>query len=147
MFRLKLLLFFVTVFALPLVLAGCLSLGGPSVWNYYDKCSAQNSSFIAMAECGKQARNAGCMPTNDCSSMGTAYVQFTDSLVLSVKNKEMTEAEAMRRYAEYKTSVIQGDQRDDAIRDAGRRTVAGPSSVLRSDAPVLRPCPASSRAC
>lgn len=150
MFRLKVLLSFIVVCALPFLLTGCLSFGGPMVWSYYDKCSAQSSSFIAMAECGKQARNADCIPSNDCSSMGNAYVQFTDSLVLSVKNKEMTEAEAMRRYAEYKTSLIQGERRDDAIRDAGA-AAAGPNPIPRSDAPVLRPvplpCPAAYRTC
>lgn len=138
MFRLKVLLSFIFVCALPLALTGCLSLGGPMVWEYYDKCSAQTSSFLAMAECGKQARTADCVPTNDCSSMGNTYVQFTDALVLAVKNKEMTEAEAMRRYAEYKSSLIQADRRDDAIRDAGR-AAAGPVPIPASDAPKLSP--------
>ncbi|WP_156947056.1 hypothetical protein [Bradyrhizobium sp. WSM3983] len=150
MFRQQFFLLAIAFCALPFALAGCLSLGGPMVWSYYDKCSAQTSSFLAMAECGKQARNADCIPSNDCSSMGNAYVQFTDSLVLSVKNKEMTEAEAMRRFAEYKTSLIQGERRDDAIRDAGR-AAAGPAPIPRSDAPVLRPapipCPPAYRTC
>jgi hypothetical protein len=30
-------------------------------------------------------------------------MEYVDSLVLSVKSKKMTEAEAMRRYAEYKS--------------------------------------------
>jgi hypothetical protein len=30
------------------------------------------------------------------------FMQHVDTLVLSVKNKELTEAEAMRRYTEYK---------------------------------------------
>jgi hypothetical protein len=30
-------------------------------------------------------------------------MQYVDTLVLSVKKKELTEAEAMRRYTEYKT--------------------------------------------
>lgn len=150
MFRLQFFWLAIVFCALPLALAGCLSLGGPMVWSYYDKCSAQTESFLAMAECGKQARNADCIPSNDCSSLGNSYVQFTDSLVLSVKNKEMTEAEAMRRYAEYKTSLIQGERRDDAIRDAGS-AAAGPTPIPRSDAPVLRParipCPPAYRTC
>jgi hypothetical protein len=78
------------------------------VWAYYDKCSAQTQSFIVMAECGKEARNAECIPKNTCSSESTTFVQFSDALVLSVKNKGMTEAEAMRRYAEYKTTMQGG---------------------------------------
>jgi hypothetical protein len=31
------------------------------------------------------------------------FMQHIDSLVLSVKKKELTEAEAMRRYREYKS--------------------------------------------
>jgi hypothetical protein len=56
-----------------------------------------------MAECGKQKRLAECVPKNTCSPEGTAFTEYVDSLVLSVKNKKMTEAEAMRRYAEYKS--------------------------------------------
>jgi hypothetical protein len=31
------------------------------------------------------------------------FMQYIDALVLSVKKKELTEAEAMRRYTEYKS--------------------------------------------
>lgn len=138
MFRLRIFLLFIGLFLLSVPLTGCLSIGGPMVWDYYDKCSAQTSSFVTMAECGKRVRYADCTPSNSCSSMGNAYVEFTDSLVMSVKNKEMTEAEAMRRYAEYKTSLIQAENRDDAIRDAGR-AAAGPAPIPPSDAPKLPP--------
>ena len=149
MFRLKCFLFFIMVVALPFVLTGCFGTTfGYSYYDYYDKCSAQTSSFVAMVECGKQARNASC--GNDCSSEGTAFVQYADALAMAVKNHEMTEAEAMRRYAEYKTGLIQADNRDNAIRDAGR-AAAGPNPIPRTDAPALRPmpipCPPYSRAC
>jgi hypothetical protein len=65
------------------------------------------------------------LANNNCSSVGTAFVQFTDSLVLSVKNNEMTEAEAMRRYAEYKTTMLSGIRRDEAIEAAGAAVAAG----------------------
>ena len=87
-----------------------------------------------MAECGKQARTAECTAQNSCSAVGTAFVQYTDSLVLSVKNKEMTEAEAMRRYAEYKTNVISGVRRDEAIVAAGAlagAAASGPTSCTK----------------
>ena len=75
----------------------------PPVWGYYDQCAAENPSFLAMADCGRQKRLAECVPNNSCSPQGTSFMEYVDSLALSVKNKKMTEAEAMRRYAEYKS--------------------------------------------
>jgi hypothetical protein len=72
------------------------------VWEYYDQCARENPSFLAMAECGKQKRLAECVPSNACSPEGNMFMDYIDALVLSVKKKELTEAEAMRRYAEYK---------------------------------------------
>jgi hypothetical protein len=72
------------------------------VWEYYDQCARENPSFLVMAECGKQKRLAECAPNNTCSPEGTMFMQFVDSLVVSVKKKELTETEAMRRYTEYK---------------------------------------------
>jgi hypothetical protein len=82
---------------------GCVHSPSPPVWDYYDQCAAGNPSFLAMAECGRQKRLAECVPNNTCSPEGTAFMEYVDSLALSVKNKKMTEAEAMRRYAEYKS--------------------------------------------
>jgi hypothetical protein len=82
---------------------GCVHSPAPPVWGYYDQCSAENPSFLAMAECGRQKRLAECVPNNSCSPEGTAFMEYVDSLALSVKNKKITEAEAMRRYAEYKS--------------------------------------------
>jgi hypothetical protein len=39
----------------------------------------------------------------ECDLRRTTFMEYVDSLVLSVKSKKMTEAEAMRRYAEYKS--------------------------------------------
>jgi hypothetical protein len=83
--------------------AGCVHSQVPPVWGYYDQCVAENPSFLAMAECGKQKRLAECVPNNTCSAEGTVFMEYVDSLALSVKNKKMTEAEAMRRYTEYKS--------------------------------------------
>jgi hypothetical protein len=82
---------------------GCVHSPTPPVWGYYDQCATENPSFLAMAECGRQKRLAECVPSNTCTSEGTAFMEYVDSLVVSVKNKKMTEAEAMRRYAEYKS--------------------------------------------
>jgi hypothetical protein len=73
------------------------------VWEYYDQCAQENPSFLAMAECGRQNRLAECVPNNTCSPEGTMFMQYIDSLALSVRKKELTEAEAMRRYKEYKS--------------------------------------------
>jgi hypothetical protein len=81
----------------------CVHSQAPPVWGYYDRCAAENPSFLAMAECGRQKRLAECVPSNTCSPEGTVFMEYVDSLALSVKNKKMTEAEAMRRYAEYKS--------------------------------------------
>jgi hypothetical protein len=88
-------------FVTALMLATCAS---PSqvVWEYYDQCARENLSFLAMAECGKQKRLAGCVRNNTCSPEGNMFVQYVDTLVVSVKKKELTEAEAMQRYTEYK---------------------------------------------
>jgi hypothetical protein len=82
---------------------GCVHSASPPVWNYYDQCATENPSFLAMAECGRQRRLAECTTSNTCSPEGTVFMEYVDSLALSVKNKKMTEAEAMRRYAEYKS--------------------------------------------
>ena len=86
---------------LALILNACAA--NKSVFNFYDECSGY-TSFVAMAECGKQRRMAYCIEHNNCGTSGTAFMQYTDSLVLSVRNKEMTEAEALRRFDEYKTN-------------------------------------------
>src|ERR1700730_10524088 len=82
------------------VLAGCAH--SPLAWDYYDHCALQKPSFLAMAECGKQKRLAECVPNNTCSPEGTMFMEYVDSLALSVKAKKLTEAEALRRYTEYK---------------------------------------------
>lgn len=85
---------------------GCVYSASRPVWNYYDQCAAENPSFLAMAECGRQTRLAECTSSNSCSPEGTTFMEYVDSLALSVKNKKMTEAEAMRRYAEYKSGGV-----------------------------------------
>ena len=88
--------------AAALVLTSCMH-SSTVVWEYYDQCAQENPSFLAMAECGRQKRMAECGPNNNCSPEGTMFMQYIDALALSVKKKEMTEAEAMRRYKEYKS--------------------------------------------
>jgi hypothetical protein len=82
----------ITLFGASIVLSNCITT--PTAWSFYDACSQQSSSFVAMSECGKQKRLAYCQPKNACSAEGNAFMQYADALALSVKNKEMTEAEA-----------------------------------------------------
>jgi hypothetical protein len=47
-----------------------------------------------MAECGRQKRLAECVPNNTCSPEGNMFMEYIDTIVLSLKKKELTEAEA-----------------------------------------------------
>jgi len=88
-------------FVIALMLTTCAS---PSrvVWECYDQCARENPTFLVMAECGRQKRLAECVPNNTCSPEGNMFMEYVATLVLSVKKKELTEAQAMRRYTEYK---------------------------------------------
>jgi hypothetical protein len=89
---------------LPVLLLSCVSQSiTPPVWSYYDNCATQNPSFVAMAKCGRERRLAECEPKNRCSAEGTLFMEYADSLALSVKNKKQSETEAFRLLAEYKT--------------------------------------------
>jgi hypothetical protein len=87
------------------VLSGCASkqvtLGS---LEHYDKCSENNTSFVSMIECGKRSRSAYCSKDNSCSGSGNANVAYGDSLVMSVKKHELTEAEAWRKWITYRNS-------------------------------------------
>jgi hypothetical protein len=98
-------------------LSGCLTT--QPVWSFYDSCAAQNPGFVAMVECGREKRLAECVPNNNCSANGTAFMQYADGLALAVKNKEMTEAQAMQKFAEFKTQCLANIHHDQAIAAAG----------------------------
>ena len=70
---------------LALILNACAA--NKSVFNFYDECSGY-TSFVAMAECGKQRRMAYCIEHNNCGTSGTAFMQYTESLVLSVADSD-----------------------------------------------------------
>jgi hypothetical protein len=81
-----------------LFLGGCASVNVTSVWEHYDACLAPNTPFAAVVECGKQKRAAHCQAVGGCSSTGNAFVEYADSLAMSVQKKQITEAEAQRRF-------------------------------------------------
>ncbi len=88
-----------------------------AVWDHFDECAKQTSTFVAMAACGKQRREIYCSERliSSCSRMGDTLVQYADALAQSVTTREMSEAEARRRFAEFKMKVISDTNRDDAI--------------------------------
>ena len=95
------------ILSAPIAFVAALMLNGCAhsrlAWDYYHQCAQENPSFLAMAQCGKQKRLAECVPNNSCSPEGTTFMRYVDTLVRSVENKEMTEAQAMQRYIEYKS--------------------------------------------
>jgi hypothetical protein len=111
------------------VLNGCAGQHVPYVWDFYDACAQQSSSFTAMVECGKQKRTAFCTAKNACSQRGDTFVQYADALALAVTNREISEAQARLRYAEYKTQAMNEMQRNAAIIAAGA-AASGPNTCI-----------------
>jgi hypothetical protein len=110
----------------------CLPLGGCAspIWRVYDACAAQTSGFVAMVQCGKAKREEACHKDfwNGCTSVGNAFEQYADALAAQVQNHEITEADAMAKFAEYKTRTINDVARNDAIVGAG---IAASSAASR----------------
>ena len=108
----------------------CLPLGGCAsheVSNFYDAQSCSSQGFVAMVACGKSKREAYCHDVyfNNCTSMGNAFVQYADALAAQVQSHQITEADAMARFAEYKSKVILDAQRNEA--PAASAPVVAPS--------------------
>jgi len=82
---------------LSALLGGCATANVTAVWEHYDACSTANTPFAVIVECGKQRRTAHCVTVGGCSSTGNAFVEYADSLAMSVQRKQLTEAEAQRR--------------------------------------------------
>ena len=80
-----------------LFLGSCASPGAVSAWEHFDSCSGE-TPFAALVECGKRKRTAYCQTVGGCSPTGNAFVEYADSLVVSVEKKKMTEADALRRF-------------------------------------------------
>lgn len=78
-------------------------------WTFYDQCT-QSQSFTAMAGCGRVNINSYCSLHNNCSANDNSFVLYTDSLVISVKNGELTEAEAQRKWIEFRMAQVNARQ-------------------------------------
>jgi hypothetical protein len=87
--------------AMAMAVSGCTRMA----WEHYDECTAVGGLFQAMAACGKAKRMEYCTTSpRGCSDTDNSFVQFTDALSRQVANREMSDAEAMRRYVEFKTA-------------------------------------------
>lgn len=99
--------------ATPL-LSGCAT---KPAYVHYDECSAETATFRDMVVCGKRKRTAYCQKEGACTDLGNSFVQYADALAQQVAAKEISEGEARRRYAEYKTQQIQHVQQVTATED------------------------------
>jgi hypothetical protein len=110
-------------------LGGCAQ---KAAWEHYDECAVETSSFQAMVACGKQKRTAYCQAESNCTADGNAVVMYADSLNQSVTNKEMTEAEAARRWIEFRTARAD-TQRQLAAQAAAARAASGPKTCVQTE--------------
>jgi hypothetical protein len=128
----RVLLFLVTLAPGLLVLNGCATTPPPPpppppAWSYYDTCyetyRASKEFFVPMAECGRANRIARCQAENNCSDLGDVLMRYADDLEQSVKQKQMSDAEAYRRLVEYETQLavhLQKEGQAQAAADALR---------------------------
>lgn len=119
----------VLLIAIAFVQASC-SVLSKSSWEHYDDCAQQTASFAQMVECGKRNRMAACTRLyNDCSREGDNVVAYADSLAQSVARNEMSEAEARRRWIDFRMG------RSDEARRAARAAAASSPSLLNEPPP------------
>jgi hypothetical protein len=87
------------------LLAGCSS-SEISPIAFYDQCTPGAPSFLATIECGTANRNAACQANNNCGPNGNAITAYATSLATSIRNRELTETEAQRRWIEFRMDQI-----------------------------------------
>jgi len=71
-------------------------------WQHYDECSKSYAQFSKMVSCGKQKRLEGCEGNVCEGARGNAFMDYSDSLVSSVKSGQFNEDEAKRRWIEFR---------------------------------------------
>jgi hypothetical protein len=104
-----------------------------TAFQHYDECALEHASFAAMAGCGKQRRNAYCQEHKNCSADGNSYVAYADSLVVSVNRGEMTEAEASRKWIEFRTTQLNARTLAAATASGGGRSFLCKDAMSRGD--------------
>jgi len=111
-------LFLTGLIVFALAACGGSKLASIGSMEHYEKCAANTTSFINMIECGKRSRTEYCTKDNTCSGEGNMNVAYGDSLVMSVKNHEITEAEAWRKWIAYRNSREDTRQSINAAQEA-----------------------------
>ncbi len=101
------------------------------VYAHYDACAGQTAGFAAMAACGKARRTAYCQEHQNCGPEGNAFVEYADGLARSVEAHEITEGDAMRRFAEFKMTMYANVRHDQAVIAAGA-AAAPPRNCIRT---------------
>src|SRR4051812_17831380 len=90
---------------LPALLAwGCAQTRDLAAWEIYDACTVQVTSFTGMVYCGEDSLKAYCGSRRSgsaCGTLGNAVSAYADSLVKQIKAKQITEAEARRKWAQF----------------------------------------------
>jgi hypothetical protein len=102
-----------------MLLLCCCATQHPSALSFYETCAKQSASFVDTAACGKANRNNYCEANNNCSADGDTFVQYADSLVKSVQNHELSDAEAQRKWIEFKTAQLNAFKQRAATLAAG----------------------------
>jgi hypothetical protein len=81
-----------------------------NTWDFYTACEAE-TTFPALADCAKARRLAYCQQATNCNALGAAFVEYADALAAGVRQREISDAEARRRFAEFKLTQMKADVR------------------------------------
>ena len=120
--------FYRVIIVLALALGGC---ANKTVVEHYDECALAQPSFRAMIACGKQRRNTYCQAEKGCSADGNAFVAYGDSLVASVDRGEISEAEAQRKWIEFRSAQLNA-HRQLAAQNAAAAAASRPRTCYRN---------------
>jgi hypothetical protein len=109
-------------------LGGCLTAASNiPVWEHFDACPDQ-STFHEWVACAKEKRQAACV-AGRCSSSSSTVVAYVDNLDQAVERRQVTEAEARRKWLQFRQErEVPGDSRD---------RVAFDKAVAATGAPVF----------
>jgi hypothetical protein len=93
-------------------LGGCLTIASNiPVWEHFDACPDQ-STFHKWVTCAKARRQAAC-DASRCSSSSSNVVAYVDNLDQAVERGQVTEADARRKWLQYRQEhEVRSDSRD-----------------------------------
>jgi hypothetical protein len=109
-------------------LSGCLTMASNiPVWEHFDACP-DRSTFHEWVACAKEKRKAAC-DAGRCSSSSSTVVAYVDNLDQAVERRQVTEAEARRKWLQFRQErEVSGDSRD---------RIAFDKTVTATGAPVF----------